>query len=240
MPTAHAPAAERLESRRMFSVGLIGHVLAVRGNPHEPNTITVGLAAGGQSITATLTYPGKSGTVTQTGTYPVGKVKSLQIVGGNSNDVIDITQAFGTFAVPTQIHTRNGDDSVTTGDEPDKIICGAGFDTVAAGNGNDTIYAGHAPDTLTAGNGNDVFHGGPGHDDITAGNGADVFVDPYGYDTLTAGSGHDTFIVRNIKLDPVTTYDPAKDKLRKYVPPSSGGGSSSNSSLVGDILGALL
>jgi Ca2+-binding RTX toxin-like protein len=234
------PKAEKLENRRLFSVGLAGHVLAIRGNPREPNTITVGLAAGGQSITATVSYPGKSGTVTQTGTYAVGKVKSLQITGGNADDMIDISKAFGVLPVPTTIRTHNGNDSVTTGDESDKIICGGGFDTVTAGNGSDVIYAGHGPDTVIAGNGNDVFHGGPGHDDVTVGNGAGTFVDPYGYDTLNAGTGNDTFVVRNIKLDPVNSYNPAKDRLRKYVPPNTGSNSSDDGSLAGDILGALL
>jgi Ca2+-binding RTX toxin-like protein len=240
MPAKPLPLIDPLESRLLFSIYVgAGHILSVHGAGGWPNTITVGLAPGGQSIEATVSYVTPKTTVTQTKTFALAKVRLLVIDGGNKADSITIDQTNGPFPRQAVIRSHNGNDTVLGGDESDKIILGTGVDVVNSGSGNDSIFAGRGPQTLVGGAGNDIFHGGSGPDDIQAGNGNNTLVDPVGGDTMMAGTGNDTFIVKNIKLNPVNDYDPTKDKLKKYVPPSTDS-SSAGQSILNDLLDSYL
>ena len=220
MPTT---LIESLESRRMFAITLgHSHVLNVRGNPAAPNTITVGLAPGGTSIYADISWPTRKKVMTQTATFAISRgILQVTINGGNRADLITIDQTNGSFPIKTVILSHNGNDTVTAGDEPDKIVLGNGTDVVNSGNGKDNMYAGLGTDTLIGGSGNDVFHGSSrGHTNMIGGDGSNIFVDPHGTDTILGGSGKDTFILKNIQLDPDNNYDPAKDTIEQYVPPA--------------------
>jgi Ca2+-binding RTX toxin-like protein len=204
-----------------MSISVVNHVLAINGAGNQPNTITFGLNPGGQSIYAQVSYPTPKGIRTESATYPLSrKFRMVSVNGGNKADIITVDQTNGSFPILTHINAHNGSDTITTGDEPDRIVLGNGTDSVVTGNGNDTLFAGKGHDTLMAGNGNDQLHAGPGHDTLIAGNGNNIFVDPYGHTTLQGGSGHDTYILIDFRLDPDNNYNPAKDKIKKYVPPS--------------------
>jgi Ca2+-binding RTX toxin-like protein len=236
------PLIESLEQRQLMSISVVNHVLAINGAMNEPDTIMFGLAPGGQSIYAELSYPTAKGLYSKTMTFPLSRnFRMVSVNGGNKADVITVDQTNGSFPILTHINTHNGNDTVVTGDEPDKVVLGKGVDSVTTGNGSDSLFAGAGPDTLVGGNGNDQLHAGPGHDTLIAGNGNNIFVDPYGHTTLQGGTGHDTYILIDFRLDPDNNYNPAKDKIKKYVPPSSGNSTSQTvqnilSSVFGDSL----
>jgi Ca2+-binding RTX toxin-like protein len=215
---------ESLEPRRLFTISLgASHILNVRGSPGAPNTITVGLAPGGLSVYADVSWPTKKKVINQTATFPLSRgILQVTINGGNLADIITIDQTNGSFPIKTAILSHNGNDTINGGDEPDKIVLGNGNDVVNSGNGKDNLYAGLGHDTITGGSGNDVFHGSVrGHDKMIAGDGSNIFVDPHGTDTVMGGSGHNTFVLKNIQLDPENNYDPTKDTIKQYVPPSA-------------------
>ena len=215
------PYIESLEQRQLMSISVVNHVLSINGAMREPNTITFGLAPGGQSIYAELSYPTNNGIRTESATYPLSrKFRMVSVNGGNQADLITVDQTNGSFPILTHINTHNGNDTVTTGDEPDRIVLGNGIDSVNSGDGNDTLFSGRGHDTLVGGNGDDQLHSGQGHDTLIAGNGNNIFVDPFGHTTLQGGSGHDVYILIDFRLDPDNNYNPAKDKIKKYIPPS--------------------
>jgi Ca2+-binding RTX toxin-like protein len=217
------PCLESLEQRRLMSISVVNHVLSINGAGNEPNTIVFGLAPGGQSIYADLSYPKpKGGTFSQSMTYPLSrKFRMVSINGGNKNDSITVDQTNGLFSIVTHINTHNGNDTVIGGAEADRIVLGNGIDSVNSGDGNDSLFAGGGPDTLVGGNGNNQLHSGPGHDTLIAGNGENIYVDPYGHTTLQGGTGHDTYILTDLRLDPDNNYNSAKDTLKKWIAPSS-------------------
>jgi Ca2+-binding RTX toxin-like protein len=214
---------EKLEQRQLMSISVVNHVLSINGAAKEPNTIEFGLSPGGQSIYVELSYPTAKGLIYNDAiTYPLTrKFRMVNVNGGNASDSITVDQTNGIFTILTHINTHNGNDTVTGGAEADRVILGNGIDVVNSGDGNDSLFAGKGHDTLIGGDGNDQLHSGPGHDALIAGNGDNIFVDPYGHTTLQGGSGHDTYILTDLRLDPDNNYDPAKDKIKKYVPPSS-------------------
>jgi Ca2+-binding RTX toxin-like protein len=185
---------QTLESRRLLSsVGLLSdHVLVVIGNQKSPNTITVGLAAGGGTIDVTV-----NGSLS---TFTATDVKKVRINGGEKADTITIDETNGAFLYPTFIDAEAGNDVVTGGSGPEVIESGHGVDTITAGNGNDYVF-GHGGDKITVGNGNDVVIGGDtasiGDDSITVGNGNDTVFGLAGGDTITLGSGNDNVYPSN-------------------------------------------
>jgi Ca2+-binding RTX toxin-like protein len=216
-------------------MGIAGHIVTVSGDLNEPNTIIVGLSPGGTSIYAELSYPTRKGLFSKTKIFPLtDKIKRVNLVSGKKNDLITVDQTNGSFPFLTYISTKSGADTVMGGDEPDRITCGSGTDSINSGNGNDTLLGGRGPDTLIGGNGNDHIRANSKHDLLTCGSGDTTFVDPDGSNTLLGGTGNDTFTVINLKLDPDNNYNPAKDKLIKYVPPAQ------PSQLLNDILNGLL
>ena len=75
---------ESLENRQLFAgVSLSGKSLTVHGQAGLPNTITVGLTPGGQSVIATVVYQTLAGVQTKSGVYLIGQLKSVHITGGN-------------------------------------------------------------------------------------------------------------------------------------------------------------
>jgi hypothetical protein len=80
---------EKLEQRQLMSVVFSHHTLMVVGSPTAPNTIVVGLTAGGQSVEAQLSYPTKKGVKSFDVTVPTSKgIHSLSIAGGHLADLI--------------------------------------------------------------------------------------------------------------------------------------------------------
>ena len=237
-PPASPPiTVESLEARRLCSISAAHHLITVKGNGSQPNTITVGLTADHQSVFVDTSYPTKKGPRTQSEVYALsGSYQYISIIGGNKADLITVDQTNGSFPIMTRIMTHNGNDTVLGGDEPDHIVLGSGADSVMTGNGTDSLFAGRGPDTLIAGDGNDIIHSGKGHDLMEVGNGSSIFADPYGHNTLLAGSGPDIYLIKNknLALDPDNNYDPNKDTLKAYPKASK------DSDLAGEILGDVL
>ena len=183
---------EALEPRRLWAaVGVAGKTLEVRGTNLQPNTITVGLAADGTDVTATVVSTANNGlTHTVTKTVPLSRLKKVMIVGGLTADTITIDQTNGSFGLPTRILTGNGNDSVYGGDEPDNIRTGKGNDYLSGGAGNDSIFGVYGIDTIVGGTGKDTLHGGRGTDLIDGSAGFDdVLIGGHGGDTLLGGDG---------------------------------------------------
>lgn len=181
-----------LESRTLLSASAVlhgpgHHVLVINGDPSTPNTIVVGLAAGGSQIDVTL-----NGGAPQT--FTRSDVHRVRIFGGSQADTITIDETNGKFPIRTFIDARAGNDTVTGGNANEVIVTGKGADSVTVGDGNDFIL-GHGTDTIVAGNGNDVIVGGVtnqvGSDLITVGNGNDTVFGLAGNDTITLGNGND-------------------------------------------------
>lgn len=237
----NSPACiETLERRRLLSMTFNHHELTINGCGTAPNTIVVGVAPGDQSINATLTYPWHRTTRSFNVTIPLSMgIARVNINGGRLSDSITVNQTYGGFPVATHIVTGNGNDTVVAGDEISYVQCGNGIDVVSNGDASDTVLAGHGPDTIIAGNGSDHIRLGRGHDLVVAGNGTDTFTDAYGKNTISAGSGDDIYIMKNqnINLD-TTDYNPAKDKVKLYIPPSTG--NDLTSEIIGDVLDYLL
>jgi Ca2+-binding RTX toxin-like protein len=229
---------ELLETRRLYAgIKLVSHVLDVGGWLLIPNIITVGLAPGGTSVTATISFA----TVNTpdkiiTKTFPLSLVRRVYIVGGKNDDLITIDQTNGSFPIPTRIVTSNGNDTVYGGDEPDTIIGGIGADSLSGGGGNDSIYGEFGNDTIVGGTGNDTLHGGRGIDLVDGSlGGNDVIIAGHGDDTLWGGSGPNTFFVLSLESD-TTNFRLHYDHLHKVtIAPTS-----SDDNGVLDTLGSLL
>jgi Ca2+-binding RTX toxin-like protein len=228
-----------LENRRLLSGMRLTHgVIMIDGAGGAPNTITVGLAPDGESITATITYPVRKKPHTITKTIPLnGHIHYVNIHGGNRSDLITIDQTYGSFPLPARIVGGGGQDTIYGGDERDYILEGSGKDYVDAGAGNDTILVGHGNDTLLGGLGNDKIHGGAGHNMLDGGEGNDTLFALSGHDTLMGGDGNNVFAVRkNLKNFPVNDYTASKDEIHK-IPVGNGGDNSYLKDLLNNILG---
>ena len=214
-------AIESLEARQLFAgVSLSGKSLIVNGQSNLPNTITVGLTPGGQSVIATVVYQTLAGVQTKSGVFLVGQLKNVHINGGAKNDLITIDQTDGSFPLSTTILAGSGNDTVYGGDEPDVIRGNAGNDFIDAGAGNDKVVGGYGNDTLIGGLGDDTLRGNMGHDYENGGEGDDRLIDFGSKQTLIGGDGVDRFVVQGIKRD-TSDYDKTIDKITRVAFPSN-------------------
>jgi Ca2+-binding RTX toxin-like protein len=205
---------EPLEPRQLFA-GIIfhDHLLRVIGD-YYPNVETVGLAPGGQSVVATLTFTDKKGPETFTKTVALSAgIHLVSLVGGNGGDAITVDQTNGSFPIKCIMFGGGGNDTITGGDEPDYITGCSGNDLLNGGDGNDTIYGNGGNDTIYGGPGNDWLNGGLGHDLLSGDDGNDTLADAYGPDTMYGGAGDNLFIGSVIGRDK-TDFDPRRDRVR--------------------------
>lgn len=124
-----------------------------------------------------------------------------EIIGGNGNDIIDLT---------SRVHSY-GDVILHGGD---------GGDVLWASAGNDVIYGGNGNDNIDGGTGNDRLIGGAGNDKIFGRGGADVFV----FDGESYANGLDTIGDFNALdgdmldiSDILQGYDPFSSLLSDFV-----------------------
>lgn len=212
--TQTAPAVQMLERRRLFAgIAVVSGVLEVNGAGGRPNTIVVGLAPGGQQITASLSYPAHKTTKSFSQTFDASTISSVYIKGGARPDIVTIDQTNGSFTLATTIKTKGGSDKINCGDEPDFVIAGGGNDFVNGAGGNDTLFGQGGNDTLLGGAGDDKLIGGGGHDSLVGGEGNDTLNDLNANDTLYGGDGNDTFTVHTLKRDPFNDYVKGTDTL---------------------------
>lgn len=151
--------------------------------------------------------------ILNTGTIALGGV--LYIVGGNSNDIVLITQLSGTISVcatfnsnnpqtfsaaaitDIQFRMRGGNDIVLTASgvmETMTIDGGSGNDLLTGGGARNVIIGGAGNDILYGAAGDDILLGGDGNDDLFGGDGNDVLVGGNGNDILNGGNGRDVII----------------------------------------------
>jgi Ca2+-binding RTX toxin-like protein len=207
---------ESLESRRLLSGASVhNHVLRVSGDPTGNNTINVNNTADGLSIDVDITWI-TANHVTKN--FHASFLKSLginkiTIMAGKRADTINVAQTNGSIGIKTRIDSKQGADTINTGDEADVIYAGLGNDTVHCGSGNDLAYGGNGDDKLFGEDGNDTMWGGNGKDDVEGGNGDDKLGGVLGQNTLMGGAGRDTFVVKNLTSNPTNDYNPDEDVL---------------------------
>ncbi|CZF85810.1 retention module-containing protein [Grimontia marina] len=87
-------------------------------------------------------------------------------------------------------------------------------ETLTAGDDGERIYAGAGDDTVTGGLGDDILVGDDGEDILSGGDGADILAGGAGNDTMTGGAGDDTYTwaesdvdVTTLTVDTITDFD---------------------------------
>ncbi|HET6880763.1 MAG TPA: MBG domain-containing protein, partial [Pirellulales bacterium] len=147
---------------------------------------------------------------------------ALYLVGGNTNDKVNITPV-GTsntgstgitvaasldgVSINNRIYNQSfqaiyvvglgGNDHIQFGSNltiSAVVVEGNGNDQVQLGNGSNTVTVGNGSDKVQVGNGNNVIVAGDGSDTIIAGNGNDLIVGGLGQDSISAGNGNDILI----------------------------------------------
>ena len=227
MPLPTRPPLESLEARRLFAaITFGGHTLTVTGSGSIGNTITVGLAPGGQSVVATVAYD-TGGGMTATPhliskTVALSGLKRLHITGSAGADTITIDQTNGSFTVPATITGGAGNDTITCGDEPDRVYGDAGSDSINGGAGNDFLFGGKGADALIGGPGNDYLAGDGNTDYLEGDAGNDTLHDAVGPDTVLGGTGDNVFEIHSLKRDADNDFDPSTDKLKLIAAPGHG------------------
>jgi len=127
--------------------------------------------------------------------YPIGRVGSISIDGGDGNDVIF---ADPSMTIPIYAYGGDGNDAIGGSAGNDTLSGGAGKDTIRGagghdrinGNGgNDQLYGETGPDYLYGGAGSDFMDGGSSADHLDGGAGADFMYGQGGNDVLIANDG---------------------------------------------------
>jgi Ca2+-binding RTX toxin-like protein len=185
---------EQLESRRLLTVSahLVFGSLHVAGNAFLANDIAVGNSADGLTVDVNIHWTTLAGVAKSfSKSFDISRVLNLDIHGGVKADTVTIDQSHSLFAKKTIVDTFLGNDTITAGDEDDRIAGGAGDDKIDAGNGDNIVRGLLGNDTIITGSGNDKINGGPGDDSIDSGSGDDTIVGGAGNDSISAGDGND-------------------------------------------------
>lgn len=128
--------------------------------------------------------------------YAFSGVKSLLVLASAGPDAISVS-----FALPCNISSGGGNDTISVGDGDvtingeagnDKITAGIGNHLIDGGAGNDRITTASGIDTITGDSGNDTITTGDGADSIDGGDGDDLISSGGGNDTIYSGDGNDT------------------------------------------------
>lgn len=204
--------------------GVFGEVGAgaTRGNEIGANPQFNPAGLGGTTQTVKLRVSDGDGGVVQVqstvqvlakGTLLIDGV--LHIVGANSNDIVLISELWGSIVViatfnsdipmtfdaddvtEINVRTRGGNDIVLTTSNvvhSMTIDGGSGNDLLTGGSGPNLILGGLGNDTLYGGAGDDVLLGGDGNDDLLGASGNDVLVGGAGNDLVYGGLGRDLII----------------------------------------------
>ncbi|MBR1680805.1 hypothetical protein IJ707_03335, partial [bacterium] len=131
------------------------------------------------TISASITGTKWSDSITATGDI------AYTVVGNGGNDTINIENDQN-----NRITTKDGNDSIITGNGDNYIECGRGNDTIITGDGNDYINAGP-----TSGSGSGIKY-------IDSGDGNDTIVLNTTYiSTIKSGVGDDSITVSNSSSD---------------------------------------
>ncbi|MFI5379501.1 MAG: calcium-binding protein [Tepidisphaerales bacterium] len=205
---------QQLEPRRLLSlsVSVDGSILIVRGDKAN-NVITVDQNA--TSLTATIDD--------STFTTPLRKVKSIQVMGMEGNDLITLTP---NVTLPATLYGGAGNDTLVGSDHPCTLSGDAGNDVLRPGHGKDVVSGGSGIDTadyssrtealtitldgkandgsraapgVAAENDNvlndvEIIIGGSGNDKIVGNNLANTLIGGPGNDSLYGMGGNDVLV----------------------------------------------
>lgn len=187
------PIVEPLERRDHMSASMHHGVLGVSGFSNSPNTIHLQTSHG--NVHAMVN--GKS-----EGTFKLSDIKSVQIIGGNNDDYIEIDSR---IAAPANIQGLWGNDRIIASSGHDTIQGGLGKDTIYGGAGNDVINGNNDADRIYGGAGDDVIAGASSSDVMYGEGGNDLFLKVETIDKVVGGPGRDSMTVAGAGLTPSTT-----------------------------------
>lgn len=210
-PAAHRVAVrplEALEPRTLLATTtLSGGLLSAVLENGRNNSFSLANNATGTAYVLTLNGA--------TQTLDKSKVARIQVVGGDRNDVIDISAS---ITRPTTLLGNAGNDTIRGGNGIDSIVGGGSSDTIYSRGGNDLIFAGSGNDTVYAGVGDDYVHGEDGDDRIFGEDGDDRLDGGNGIDRLDGGNGTDTAARGE-------THVSVESKVASIAPPGGAGSS---------------
>lgn len=177
------------------------------GMEDDQAMIANALAAGSLTVTS-----GTDGVAAVTSTVPTS---TLDVNGGEGNDVITIGDVSSEIASRMIVDGQAGDDdisavsarkavSITGGDGGDTIWGGQGNDTLDGAGGDDWIFARAGNDIVTGGDGVDRMSGNNGHDTLSGGAGRDSLYGGSGRDSLAGGDGNDVVLGQGGSRDTVS------------------------------------
>ncbi|MCH2590378.1 MAG: hypothetical protein MK004_18080 [Planctomycetales bacterium] len=141
-----------------------------------------------------------------------GDVEQIEVIGGDGDNVIDLTDVRSAIfnhtdpvtgdPMPISINGSDGqdtidgstdlDDVILGGDGDDVIQAGTGDNHIDGGDGNDNLSGGAGNDNLVGEDGRDTLRGENGSDTLSGGNGRDSLMGDNGNDSIDGGHGHDT------------------------------------------------
>lgn len=98
-------------------------------------------------------------------------VAGFEVNAGEGDDTVSVASA---VEVPVTMRGGSGQDTLTGGGGPDKLIGGDGNDRLAGRGGDDLVFGGEGNDELFGGSGDDLLRGGTGHDTLIGGTGENV------------------------------------------------------------------
>lgn len=155
---------ERLEVRRLFAVEIRGSSLAIEG---DDGADLISLAESKSTNTLSVFYN------SQQFSFPLDSIQQINVSTLAGPDYIVI----GSLAIPTNIRSGKGDDTISAGDADDIIDGQGGFDYVFGRGGSDRITGGLQGDEMIGGAGDDEFlagSSGENDDTVTGGPGKDL------------------------------------------------------------------
>ena len=122
----------------------------------------------------------------ETRTFDADEIAGIRIDALDGDDVVEID-----VDLKATVYGGLGNDSIGTGDAPDRIRPDDGNDTVNAGGGNDAIFDGGGDNRISGGDGDDSIQTGGGADAIFGDRGDDTVKAGFGDDRISGGAGRD-------------------------------------------------
>ena len=128
--------------------------------------------------------------LTGQGTDIVLSIETAHLIGGASDNVIDLSGF--TASYPPTLDGGAGNDQLIGSSFMDLLRGQDGNDTLNGGGGNDFLQGGAGDDQIVGGDGNDGLSGGSGNDTLFGGLGNDIIFGGTGDDSIRGEAGADT------------------------------------------------
>ena len=128
--------------------------------------------------------------LTGRGTDILLSIETAHLIGGASDNVIDISGF--TASYPPTLDGGAGNDQLTGSSFMDLLRGQDGNDTLNGGGGNDFLQGGAGDDQIFGGDGSDGLSGGSGNDTLFGGTGDDTAYGGTGDDSIRGEAGADT------------------------------------------------